>query len=524
MRSGSTWALIAGAALAAAGSCTLATEGTSSESTTSSSTNAGGMGGDGGSGANGGSSSTLGTGGMGGGGTGGMAPACPDPVWGKRLAAAPEHQPMPSPGGTPFATRLAVDSAGRILVASGFTGTVNLGQDDIVSAGGVDLLLASFDGDGILRWAHGFGPDGNTDEWAEDVAVDSSDNALFTGFSTAGIDFGAGVTPSPTMNAFVVKFDPTGALVWSRDLPFSHGLSMAVDSTNAAVIAGYVTQGFEVTPGFPIDFGGGNDVVVAKWSSQGNLQWVHPYGDTSDQRALGVATGPGNAIFVTGDFEGTLDMVPGVPSMDLTNSSSGPDAFLFKLASNGNLQWAKQFTGENTQSGRAVAVDSTGAVVVVGKFDTTIDIDGTNHSAQDEDVFVAKFDSAGTPLWSKAFGGFDDQDLRGVAIGPGDTIYLTGHYLGTPDFGGGPLPDPDGDKEDVLVAVLDATGKHLFSAGYGDLSKNNRGIDIAPAGCSVLVSGSFDGTFSFAPDAQIIDAIGGFETFLARYYVPVPMP
>jgi hypothetical protein len=356
------------------------------------------------------------------------------------------------------------------------------------------------------------------------VAVDGADSVFLTGISTSSINFGGVPTPTQGENAFVAKFTKTGAHVWSNDLPFSHGLSIAVDPAGAAVVAGYFTQQFDLGPGVAINYGGGHDAFVAKWDSAGARQWVRPYGDGSSQRAFSVATGPGDAILVAGEFQGVLDIDPGQATTWLTSDNGSRDGFVLKLDADGDLDWSQKIGDTGNASARAVAVDALGDVVVVGAFDGFFTFGGPQVQANSEDVFVAKLRGTdGSVLWSKTFSAPDTQDFRAVAIGEANTIHVTGHYLTAPDFGGGPLPTPPDNKEDLLVLVLDSAGGHLFSAGYG-ANNHNRGVDIALAGCSVLVSGTFHDDFTFSDGIEVPGRAAGSETFLARYFVPLTMP
>jgi hypothetical protein len=58
------------------------------------------------------------------------------------------------------------------------------------------------------------------------------------------------------------------------------------------------------------------------------------------------------------------------------------------------------------------------------------------------DIFLAKFNNAGTYLWQKRFGDLYDDHGNGVASDLNGNVILAGDYSLSIDFGGGPLPSP----------------------------------------------------------------------------------
>jgi hypothetical protein len=74
---------------------------------------------------------------------------------------------------------------------------------------------------------------------------------------------------------------------------------------------------------------------------------------------------------------------------------------------------------------------------LTGYFTGSINLGGTLLSGSGLDVFVAKYDSAGTHQWSKRFGGFDTQIGNSVAMSPGGNVSVTGYFSTTIDLGSG---------------------------------------------------------------------------------------
>jgi hypothetical protein len=118
-------------------------------------------------------------------------------------------------------------------------------------------------------------------------------------------------------------------------------------------------------------------------------------------------------------------------------------------------------------------------------------------------MFVAQLDGGGTPLWSAGFGPSTTSITcnRAATDGAGNVL-VTGDYQGALDFGGGPLPDPDGGVgRTSYLAKLTSAGAYAFSVNAG-ASGNSTGNGIAAdAAGNVIAVGTFDTSIAFGGSA-----------------------
>lgn len=99
---------------------------------------------------------------------------------------------------------IAVDSAGRIVVAGNAFGLVLFGGEQ-VGAGTQDILLVRFSADGTANWAKSCGALASDSGAA--VSIGMMDSFLATGFFNQSVDFGGGQMQSPGgLDGFAVKF------------------------------------------------------------------------------------------------------------------------------------------------------------------------------------------------------------------------------------------------------------------------------------------------------------------------------
>lgn len=251
----------------------------------------------------------------------------------------------------------------------------------------------------------------NTDR-AYDLVVDGSGN-IYTLIRTEGsID---GNTHGGSSDFALVKYNPAGDLQWSKQFGSTQtDIPRALTLTNDAVYVTGYTNG-DIDGAGPLSALGNTDIVVAKYFYDGSLEWMIQDGTTEFDEAYDITT-DGTDIFVTGLTSGNY-------AGPLTNQGAA-DALVMKLDSSGTLHWVAQ-TGSSFYDRANGIVISDSNVYITGITFGDFDGAGSGTSAGQRDIFLAKFDSNGTLLWSDQFGTSDDDVARDIAADI-NNIYITG--------------------------------------------------------------------------------------------------
>ena len=275
--------------------------------------------------------------------------------------------------GTPFddvGYAVAVDGSGNVYV-TGSTGGSLPGK---ISAGQLDVFLAKFDPSGNLLFIQQFGTPFNDIGYG--IALDGSGNVFITG-STGG---SLGSTSAGQLDVFLAKIDPSGNLLFIQQFgtPFSDiGYGIALDGSGNVFITGSTGGSLGSTSA------GQLDVFLARFDSSGNLA-IQQFGTPFNDIGYGLAVDSSGNVFVTGSTGGSLG----------STSAGQLDVFLAKFDPSGVLVFMQQFGTPYSDIGYAVAVDSAGNVNITGSTGGSL---GSNISAGQLDVFLAKFDPSGHP-------------------------------------------------------------------------------------------------------------------------------
>ncbi len=236
--------------------------------------------------------------------------------------------------------------------------------------------------------------------------------------------------------------------------------------------------------------------------------WNQRFGNPAEQLIQSLAVDADGNIIVAGDFEGSINL-----GGDWLHSLGDKDIFIAKFDPDGNHLWSDSFGSTEDQIVRGVSVLSGGHILLGGAFRNQINFGGgTLYSAGDHDVFAAKFYPNGVHFWSHRYGD-DQRDICfGVSNGNGGMTYLAGYFMGSIDFGGGPLVSAG--LNDVWVAILDGSGgNHLFSWRFGDEQDQGAwGIAGDPQG-ALAITGYARGTIDFGGGP--LTSAGGPDAFVA---------
>jgi uncharacterized protein (AIM24 family) len=374
-------------------------------------------------------------------------------VWGKAFGD----------NGEQYGERVAVDKDGDLVIAGHFGGSVNFGGEDLVSGGALDVFLTKLDTDGGHLWSKRFGD--ADDQYVTDVAVDNDGNVLVAGSFSGSIDLGGGSLASAGgTDAFIAKFDGDGKHLWSY--PLGDAESQAARSVSADALGNVVLmgdyQGSIIVGGKPLTSQGLNDVFIVKLSPQGTVLWSKSIGGASNDFATLVRTGAGSDVWLLGSFLSTIDFGDGP-----TTPSGGLDVFLVKLDPSGAFTWKRTFGGSLDDEAKDAAIDKEGSIVVVGDFAAGLSVGGPGLTSKGKtDLYVAKFDSKGSHVWSEGFGGTEVQHVRAVDVDERGNVVVAGEFFGELDFGGQILESAMG--ADIFVAKLDPGGAPIWSKQAGD--------------------------------------------------------
>ncbi|MEZ4447511.1 MAG: hypothetical protein R3B72_51015 [Polyangiaceae bacterium] len=386
---------------------------------------------------------------------------------GSYLACAAPRQNDASPSAE------CAPASAPVVVTAGETTTASLVSQCVATQGGVDVNVELNDPpriDDVQVSPSKFIEDCET----ATLSVDASDpEGAALSYSWAVTAQPVGSTPVLTPAADIATFDA----------------DLAGDYTISVVVAD--PDGASDTVHFPMH------VSVGTCTSGGHVEWVLAGGGTNADTMAAVAVAPDGHIFAAGSFGPTIDFGAGP-----LNAVSGFDAFVLKIAPDGNIVWQQAYGTVGNEDPASVAVDQNGDLYVGGRFGISFDFGcGSQSVVGVDDAFLAKLDgNTGACIWSHAFGGSANDRVTAVAVDPAGNVIMGGH------FGSPSMTIPGGNTHasagnfDLFYASFDANGVHRWDhrAG-GTLAEELNDLAVDAAGDIAIVGATRSATLTFDP-------------------------
>ncbi len=315
-------------------------------------------------------------------------------------------------------------------------------------------------------WTRTYG--GSNNDYGESVQQTSDGGYIVAGYTNS---FGAGGGG----DIYLVKTDSLGDTLWTRTYGgdnFGFGYSVQQTTDEGYIITGIINT-----------VANWDDVYLIKTDSMGDTIWTTTYGGISDDQGYSVQQTADGGYIVTG----------------YTSSyGTGEDnVCLIKTNGSGDTLWTRTYGGDSTSHGNAVRQTSDGGYIVAGYTNS--------FGAGLNDVYLIKTDSLGDTLWTRTYGGIENDVGNSVQQTSDGGYIITGY---TDSYGVW--------SNDVYLIKTDSLGDTLWTRTYGSIRGDyGESVQQTSDGGYIVVGG---GTSDFYGDIYLIktDSLG--DTLWTRTY------
>ncbi len=399
--------------------------------------------------------------------------------------------------------------------------------------------------DPILEYSTYAGGGGNDDEYSMDLDGDGSVYICGVTFSN---NFPISAGAFDTFNggngdAFVFKLNRDGdSIIYSTYLGGSnadYGYGLAVDKYGYAYIVGStLSTNFPTTAGAydrqMQQYGQNNDVFVTKLSTGGNSLTYSTYiGRWSDDVGRDIAVDSSGYAYITGFSSKAWNWpqynyptTSGAYDTTHNGPTNGYDVIVTKLHPNGGSLVYSTFLGDNANNeyGIAIDIDSLGNAYVMGNtqsngFPTTFRAFDRVYNGK-RDIFVTKFNSAGSSLLFSTYLGGSENDIGyDIEVDNQNRPYVTGETASTgfPTTINGYQRSYQGNIDGFLT-LLASNGRSLVNSTYigGTSYDQGSALTIDSEGFVYVAGNTGSTNLPVTSDALYSTRSGGYDAFVMR--------
>lgn len=426
---------------------------------------------------------------------------------------------------------MAKDNSGNIYIAGEFESTCTFGSYTLTSTTGYkSVFVSKYDGTGNCLWAVKGGGT-FSDNYGVGIATDNNGNVYVAGTFSNEIVFGGFTLSQSGYNSFIAKFDQSGNCQFLNPVASKLACvigSLTVDNNGDFLITGgFLDSTYFGTFTVTSINNSAADIFIAKFNSLGNFIWVTTAGGPSEDSGLGINTNLNGDIFITGQFKQTATF-----GTNTVTSFGDFDIFNAKYDQNGNNIWVKNAGGSGADQSYSVSSDGNGNSYITGYYYPTPS--GMNQLPAHfgtfllpdngaGNMFITKFDSAGTITWAKYGGGSQHDEGLAITSDVNGNSYVSGFfYSATPTTGAASFSGQylySTGVADAFIVKYNTYGLGLFSQKIGGLGLDKGKAVIAYPNGDVIFAGNYTSNviINTTPADTLTTAVQQWRVFVAKY-------
>lgn len=261
-----------------------------------------------------------------------------------------------------------------ILQATDSSGYFIIGYSQSFGGGDYDTWLLKIDQQGDTLWTKRYGSWGN--DQGKEIIPTSDGNYMITGVTNSA--------PNTNYQAYLLKIDPSGNILWNR---YYGGINYEIgNSVKQTADGGYIMLGITYS------YGMNGDAYLVRTNPTGDTLWTKTFGGNYLDEG----------IFITVNSDNSFTFCV----RDSSTAGKNVDVQIIKTDENGTIIWDKHYGGTEKDTDKMIQPTSDGGYIVAAitrSFGLPL-----------PDMWILKLDAAGDTLWTRRYGGTDNEHCYSI--------------------------------------------------------------------------------------------------------------
>ena len=245
-------------------------------------------------------------------------------------------------------------------------GYIVAARSESFSPASYDVLILKLASDGSIEWQKLYG--GDDSDGAYSVQQTNDGGYIVAGYTT--------FYQTNLTDFWIIKLSSNGNIEWNRT--YGESLRETAYSIQQTFDGGYIVGGTIES------FGAGSiDVWIVKLASDGTVEWQKAYGERDGEGFSSVRQTIDGGYIVAGSI--------------IFFGAGQYDFWIFKLSSEGDIEWNKTFGGNLGDRPSSIQPTFDGGYIVAGTTES--------YGMGSFDIWILKLSFDGTIEWEKTYGG-----------------------------------------------------------------------------------------------------------------------
>jgi hypothetical protein len=215
------------------------------------------------------------------------------------------------------------------------------GTQTVTCSGNSDVFIVKYSPAGSETWAKSAA--GSLADLGNSLVIDANGNIFVTGiFESPSITFGSVVITNANQSSswissdiFLVKYSSAGNVVWAKGAGGGGndvGKGVTCDAKGNVILTGYFDSSPMTIGTTTVSAFGGNDLLIAKYSSAGAFLWVNADGGSFSDEGKSISTDVNGNTIIAGNYNSPALYFSGMYVIQpLLSTGHTADLFVAKL-------------------------------------------------------------------------------------------------------------------------------------------------------------------------------------------------